>query len=289
MIVSGSSWDFFTSTFVDAIDDDYFGTDGVGELISPVVYGSGNGLGRSLPGTGQTQSVPWSNVDTIYVDFSEDVQKVGGGTIDLSDLSLAGNNVSDYESHASYGLTTSYTNNGGAGPFRLTISLAGSQDFGIDNLALLISGSSVADAAGNALDGDWINNSSEMSGDGTAGGDFVFAINVLPGDHNGNGFVSNGEVSNAVLRAGTFATGSNYNPQYDILGESFVSNGSIQETKASVGTFWPGGTPSTLPASGGGSAMSASRLSSGESSSFSDGDDEEWAANAVDKALELLF
>ena len=44
---------------------------------------------------------------------------------------------------------------------------------------------SVTDVAGNALDGEWDNGTDTYnSGDGAAGGDFAFRIDILPGDVN---------------------------------------------------------------------------------------------------------
>ena len=56
VIVSGSG---YHADFIDAIDGD-----GIG---------SGNGLGFSLVGDHQLTSVPWTNVDTLYLEFSADV------------------------------------------------------------------------------------------------------------------------------------------------------------------------------------------------------------------------
>jgi len=52
----------------------------------------------------------------------------------------------------------------------------------------------IVDTAGNKLDGEWITNSiAPSSGQGVAGGDYLFAINVLPGDLNGDGQVTNAD------------------------------------------------------------------------------------------------
>ena len=56
VIVSGSG---FLAGFVDAVDGD-----GIG---------AGNGLGYSLAGAHQLESLPWSNIDTLYVQFTGDV------------------------------------------------------------------------------------------------------------------------------------------------------------------------------------------------------------------------
>ncbi|MFV2066188.1 MAG: beta-propeller fold lactonase family protein, partial [Pirellulales bacterium] len=57
-VIIGSS--FWTNAgFIDAVDGG--GT------------GAGNGLGLSLPGSGQLRNLPWINIDKIYIQFSEDV------------------------------------------------------------------------------------------------------------------------------------------------------------------------------------------------------------------------
>lgn len=48
---------------------------------------------------------------------------------------------------------------------------------------MLVISDDVTEASGiRALDGEWVNGNSLTSGDGTAGGDFIYRFNVLPGD-----------------------------------------------------------------------------------------------------------
>ncbi len=162
--VAASAW---SPTFLNAID--------------PV-----DGEGLSLPGADQLKNLTWFDLDTIIVEFNEDVQQAGGTDIDLSDLSLVGLNVLDYQ--ASPGLTTSYSDGGGAGPFKLTITLDGAATFDADKLRLAIY-TTVQDAAGNPLNGEWIDAVSTVSGDATEGGQFTFHMDVLPGDTSNDDFL----------------------------------------------------------------------------------------------------
>ena len=111
-----------------------------------------------------------------------------------------------------------------------------SQSVAADKLLLDLDGhtaGAVADGESNKLDGAWINPAWTYeaqaptggryfpSGDG-ASGDFLFRINVLPGDVNQDGFVS---LSDQVLigdAAGT-APGSSLSPLKDLRGDGTIS------------------------------------------------------------------
>ena len=123
-------------------------------------------------------------------------------TVTEGDLVLTGVNV------PSYGFSAfSYD----AVAHRATWTI--SQNLSRDKLLLDLDGSTanaVADTAGNRLDGEWTNptwsppsaptgGDAWPSGDGTAGGDFQFRINVLPGDVNQDGTVNVSDL--AVLAA----------------------------------------------------------------------------------------
>ena len=136
------------------------------------------------------------NLNKIIIQFSENVNVVQG------DLALVGVNVSNYGFSA-----FSYD----AGTHRATWTLTA--NLGRDKLLLDLNGSTagaVTDVSGNRLDGDWTNptwnppsapvgGDAWPSGNGTAGGDFQFRINVLPGDTNQSGTVDVSDL--AVLAA----------------------------------------------------------------------------------------
>lgn len=159
VIVGSRAW---TSQFIDAVD-------GGGA-------GAGNGLGMSMVGTQQLDNLPWTNVDKLYIRFSEDVS----AGFKSANLRLAGTNMANYLSGAqlSYGLD---------GPNVGTISLAA--PISSDSLILTIL-DSLTDAVGNRLDGEWAAGGGQPSGNGAGGGNFNFQIDVLPGDANNSSGVN---------------------------------------------------------------------------------------------------
>ena len=146
------------------------------------------GVGYAIPdGPNQVLPLPWVNLNTLIVEFSENV------IVTQDDLALVGVNVEDYAFSAfSYDAVT----------HRATWTIT--QNLELDKLLIDLDGNSVGavtDAAGNRLDGDWTNptwnpplaplgGDAWPSGDGTPGGDFHFRFNVLPGDANQSGAVN---------------------------------------------------------------------------------------------------
>ncbi|TWU47694.1 beta strand repeat-containing protein [Rubripirellula reticaptiva] len=260
--IASSSWSPTFKSFVDPIDSD----------------------GLPLPGADQLKNLTWSNLDTIIVEFSENVQQSDGSDINLGNLSLAGVNILDYEAFP--GLIAVYTDGGGAGPFKLTLQLDSAAVFDAEKLLLTIN-DTVQDASGNLLDGEWTNSVSMVSGDATAGGDFAFRIDVLPGDTTGDDFLLGNDTDTVAMVQFTFAGGPSYDPFTDINGDGFLL-GDDTDTVASVQfSFLPFGNPVAPP-----EAPSPSPLLASTSSSLrllsEEGSDESWA-NSVDATLNELF
>ena len=158
-VIVGGDWD---AGFVDAIDGG-----GVDE---------GNGLGLSLVGTHQLDTLPWLNVNAVYLVFSKDVS----ASVADGDIQISGTNAGAYSlGQLEYGVE---------GANVLTIPFSGG--IALDSVVLSILSGDIADEAGIALDGEWISGQSAPSGNGTAGGQFDFFFNVLPGDENGSGQVN---------------------------------------------------------------------------------------------------
>ena len=141
--------------------------------------GEGNGTGYAIPvgSAAQLTPLPWSNVNQIQVAFSEDVNVQQGS------LTLTGSNVASYSINGfSYNTLTHIA----------TWSLPSL--IGVDKLSIDVKSSgsgAVTDALGNGLDGEWTNGTSNYpSGNGTAGGDFKFAFEVLPGNLHQDGIVN---------------------------------------------------------------------------------------------------
>ena len=125
-------------------------------------------------GTAQLATLPWSNLDRIYLSFDEEL-----AGFDASDLSLVGGNGSDYSPQIE---SVTYAN-------RQAV-IAPSSFLPIDKLLLVVH-DRVTDREGNRLDGEWQDGTSSFpSGDGVPGGAFHFRLNVAPGDANQSGGVS---------------------------------------------------------------------------------------------------
>jgi hypothetical protein len=81
---------------------------------------------------------------------------------------------------------------------------------------LLTVDDSVTDSTGRPLDGEWLNSVTDISGDGAAGGDFVFHFRVLPGDVNQDGAVTVLDFAEIRDRLGATSASPNYNIFHDI-------------------------------------------------------------------------
>lgn len=162
--------------------------------------GAGVGNGYALPAGSADQSLPlpWTNVNRLRVQFSEHVDVTG------ADLSLWGVATADYAAALAGGF--SYD----AATFTATWALPSSLP--AEKLRMILA-DRVADAAGNALDGDWTDGLSLQSGNGSAGGDFVYRLNILPGDVNRSAGVA---INDAILVRNAQFT-SPGNPAYSAL------------------------------------------------------------------------
>ena len=138
----------FSTEFIDAIDGGGSGT--------------GNGLGHSLVGAQQLASVPWQNIDTLYLQFPIDVS----ASLEDGDVLLTGTNRGDY-------LLGPISYNSDS--FVATIPIVGGIE--VDSLVISIFAGSVTNSAGESVFGD-------------DGEQFNFRFNVLPGDEDGSGQVT---------------------------------------------------------------------------------------------------
>ncbi len=115
----------------------------------------------------QYDPLAWGNLDQVTVVFDEDV------TVTQHDLTVTGDSAYPVAGFAYDSAATA-----------ATWTLAG--DLPADEITLAVT-DAVLDASGNRLDGEWANGSDDYpSGDGLAGGAFLFDVNVLPGDADGN-------------------------------------------------------------------------------------------------------
>ncbi|HET6250034.1 MAG TPA: ELWxxDGT repeat protein [Tepidisphaeraceae bacterium] len=133
--------------------------------------------GYAIPtGPAQLTDLPWINLDTISITFTEAVN------ITQNSLSITGVNIAAYTASGfSYNAAT----------FTATWTFA--VPFGADKLLLTLASTgvnAVTDAAGKPLNGAWNNGSGAFPSGGAAGGDFNFNVNILPGDVDGSGAVN---------------------------------------------------------------------------------------------------
>lgn len=213
VLVRGDSWEGSFESYLDS-------------------QGLGNEDGYAIPvgSDAQLDTLPWSGINEVSVMFSEQV------SVTADDIDLYGVDREEYTSNFSYVAAT----------HTVTLTL----DAGIagDKLLLMVN-DTVNDADGNALDGEWEDGISTVSGDATGGGDFEFLFNVLPGDVTNSGNVVAGDVSVLASAFGSFARGSSeaYSPFVDFDGSGNVVAGDVSILASHFGQFLPSGEP-TLPA-----------------------------------------
>ena len=199
----------------------------------------GTGGYAVLVGSGvQLKPLPWMNIDQVKVVFSEDM------LVGMDDLRLGGVNV------ASYGVDLFWYD---AGKFTATWTLSAA--IGADKLLIELNADGpdpIRDPAGNALDGEWTNPTSKStpsssvfpSGNGTAGGNFEFRFNVLPGDVNQNGVVqaNDGLTVRAALGTST-STGGLYSVFKDINANGVIQSNDGLSVRSRLGSPLPSGEP----------------------------------------------
>jgi hypothetical protein len=107
------------------------------------------------------------------------------------------------------------------------------------------------DALVSGLDGEWLNSNaaeSYPSGNGTAGGDFDFRINVLRGDADGNGAVNALDLSVIKQRLNKTATnpgttGATYSPFADLDANGAINALDLSSARGRLNTRLPTADP----------------------------------------------
>ncbi len=189
-------------------------------------------LGHTLPTEpDQLKALPWRNINTIYVDFSEDV------VILEEHVALFVANAANPSGIAVALDMVSYDSSN----FRLTIETTPLLNDG--KYLLAIDDAVVSATSGLPLDGDFTNadktvepavtGSSLPSGDGVQGNKFEFVFNVQHGDASQSGFVDVTDLNRLGIAfggtAGNLSPTSNYNPLAD-----FNASGSVDVTDLQV-------------------------------------------------------
>lgn len=171
-------------------------------------------------------SLPWSGINTITIGFSQNV------SITADHIHLYGVNTKKYPATFAYDSSTRMA----------TLTLDAAMD--CDKLLLVID-DTVTDVDGNALDGEWENEVSTVSGDGGAGGHLQFRLNVLPGDATDSGNVVAADVSVLASAFGAFAGGGDdqYSAFTDFDGSGNVVAADVSLMASRFGEFLPSADP----------------------------------------------
>lgn len=134
--------------------------------------GIGSAAGYRVPaGSDQLADLNWVNVDRISIQFNQDVD------VQVDDLAISAPGmppeaISGFQ-YDSQSFTATWTLSQSLQRDEWTIALDGHTATGVRN------------SAGILLDGEWTDQITQFpSGDGLAGGDFVFRFQVVPGDAN---------------------------------------------------------------------------------------------------------
>ena len=188
--------------------------------------------GYTVPtGAGQLEELPWVNIDRIMIVFSEDT------TVSEGDLSIHGVNTSEYPVAAfeydTDTLTATWTLPGPVASDKLLLAL----------------GDTVTDNMSHALDGEWTDTvSTYSSGDGLAGGDFLFQLSVLPGDADQSSEVRSSDVIKVRRKSNTSPGDADYCLMHDVDGSGEVRSSDVIKVRRLGNTTLPDGEPTVPPA-----------------------------------------
>ena len=197
--------------------------------------------GFSVTAAGQLKTLPWTNVNTVSLRFTENV------LVQQGDLAVRGVRVPAYAvSGFAYDPAT----------FTATWTLAAPVAPG-DKLLLDLDGTTagaVTDSAGLPLDGEWANGGAGPgqfpSGNGAAGGNFRFRFNVLPGDANRDGVVNTSDfflvrnsIGKSTANPGPASSAGTYSVFYDLNGDAVINTSDLLLARSEIGRSLPAGEP----------------------------------------------
>ena len=207
-------------------------TDWVTDFVDHLETSSLGTDGYSIPvgSSDQVETLPWTNLDQIRITFSEDVD------VQMADLSLSGVNQTAYAFS-----DFSYDSNTYTGVWTLPSVIEK------DKLMLDLDAGGldpIEDLNGNDLDGEWTDSSSTYnSGNGTAGGDFEFRFNVLPGDANASNSVTVTDPMLGNMKKGTEPGDAGYDIRYDVDGSAEITSSDCSAMMGNLGDALPSGDP----------------------------------------------
>lgn len=203
--VSGSGW---TDSSPTENFDGYLASHGLGNATTP-------SLGYALQtGGSQLTTLPWANINEISVQFN---QAVTVGTA-LANAELIGS-PSKVAPPSLSTATYSFDSTTNTATWLLTSPLPNNK------YVLYIPSAAVVNSSGQQLDGEFTTGSSSFpSGDGTAGGDFAFSFNVLPGAGNQGGQVNSADTAEAKDLNNDHETTTGYSPYFDYDGAGVITS-----------------------------------------------------------------
>ncbi len=192
VLLSSSAW---SGTFLEHLD-----SQGLGHPTIP-------GLGYRISGDdGQLDALPWTNIDTVSIVFSEDVN------IAAEAFGLYGISVTDYSGSFGYDSVS----------FTATLTLP--QPIEAEKLLLSLKG--VTDLTGNPLDGD-----------------SQFRFDVLPGDVNLSGSVIGNDLVLVRNSLGTSSSIPGYSVFKDVSADGRIIGNDLILVRNRLGTAVPSGQP----------------------------------------------
>jgi RHS repeat-associated protein len=214
--VSSTLW---SPNFISYLESQNLGTDGY-----RVPVGS----------AAQEETLPWTNLDQVCVTFTEDVY------VQQADLAVSGVNQTWYAFRDfQYNATTH------------TAVWTLQEPISQDKLLLDLDADGIDPVRdvdeSNLLDGEWTNGvSAYPSGNGTAGGDFEFRLNLLPGDADASGTVGTADTGaiEGNLSATTGTAG--YQARYDLDGNGIIEQTDANAAQARAGHTMPAGDPAGM-------------------------------------------
>ncbi|HKD37653.1 MAG TPA: fibronectin type III domain-containing protein, partial [Pirellulales bacterium] len=200
-------------------------------------------LGYRVPtGAGQLAPLPWININVVSVQFTQDV------TLNTAQSGLALTGSSDLSAAPALGTATfSYSSAKRTASWMFPSASALSDD----KYLLSIPSAAVTNSIGGNLDGEFTTSLSTFpSGNGTAGGNFNFRFNILPGDVNQDGAVTGldgGSIRQHFLQ---FTSTAGYSPFFDTSGKGAITGLDFLTVQNALLTTLPNTDPT--PPSGGG-------------------------------------
>lgn len=189
----------------------------------------GRGIGFSVPAgsAAQLTTMPWVHVDRISIVFSEDVGFLP------QHLAVLGVNTADYADAIS---ALDYD------PETFTATWTFDSPLNAEKLLIAVA-DQVPDAAGLLLDGEWSNGASTRSGDGEAGGAFMYRLNLLPGDATRNGLVAAEDALDSIGRSVSLIGSPDYSVFSDVTGNGRIAAEDSLATIGRIISLLPAGEP----------------------------------------------